>query len=189
MKKIENETMNVAVYCSARAGLPAEVVDDARRLGAFLGRNGHTLVYGGLSLGLMHEVADAAAGAGGKVIGVVPQSRLEYQHPANNVNLHVCTLHERKQTMEENANVFVALDGGYGTLDEVMSALATGAFFRERKPIFLLDRNGLYRPLIDLLDGMVARGLAHPDVRARLTLCPDIESLIEALERVEVADV
>lgn len=176
--------MNVAVYCSAREGLPPQVVEDARTLGRFLGENGHRLVYGGLALGLMDEVASAAAQAGGTVLGVVPQSRLEHQHPDNTVSIHVTTLHERKQTMEENANAFVALDGGYGTLDEVMSALATGAFFRERKPIFLLDRDGLYQPLLALLDGMVERHLAHPDVRARLTLCPDIRSLLEALASV-----
>lgn len=180
--------MNVAVYCSAREGLPAQVREDARRLGRFLGENGHRLVYGGLAMGLMDEVARAAAQAGGTVLGVVPQSRLDRQHPDNTVSLYVTTLHERKQTMEENANAFVALDGGYGTLDEVMSALASGAFFRERKPIFLLDRDGLYQPLLTLLDGMVERHLAHPEVRERLTLCPDIESLIGALAAVEEAD-
>lgn len=177
--------MNVAVYCSAREGLPAQAVEDARTLGRFLGENGHRLVYGGLALGLMDVVASATAKAGGTVLGVVPQSRLQHQHPDNTVSIHVATLHERKQTMEENANAFVALDGGYGTLDEVMSALATGAFFRENKPIFLLDRDGLYQPLAALIDGMVERHLAHPAVRERLTLCPDIRSLIAALAAVE----
>ena len=168
--------MNIAVYCSARQGLEPDVIDDAARLGRWIGENGHTLVYGGLTLGLMGVVASAVAQAGGQIIGVVPQSRLQYRHPDNNVDIHVATLHERKQIMEENANAFVALDGGFGTLDEVMSALATGAFFNEPKPIFLLNRRGLYEPLKAMLEEMADRHLAHPAIAARLRLCPDIES-------------
>ena len=95
--------MNVAVYCSAREGLPAQAVEDARTLGRFLGENGHRLVYGGLALGLMDVVASATAQAGGTVLGVVPQRRRQLPHPDNTVSIHVATLHERKQTMEENA--------------------------------------------------------------------------------------
>lgn len=173
--------MKIAVYCSARSGLAEEVVADARTLGQWIGSNGHTLVYGGLSLGLMDVVASATADAGGKVMGVVPQARADRQHPANSVNIGVTTLHERKQIMEENADVFVALDGGFGTLDEVMSALATMKFFKESKPIHLLNRHGLYTPLHEMLETMSQRHLASPEVASSLHLHPDIKSLLEAL--------
>jgi len=163
--------MKIAVYCSARSGLAEEVVSEARTLGQWIGSNGHTLVYGGLSLGLMDVVASATAAAGGKVMGVVPQAR----------NIGVTTLHERKQIMEENADVFVALDGGFGTLDEVMSALATMKFFKESKPIHLLNRHGLYTPLHEMLETMSQRHLASPEVASSLHLHPDIKSLLEAL--------
>ena len=166
--------MNIAVYCSARNGIAPECFDDARRLGRWIGESGHTLVYGGLKRGLMDAVAQATADAGGKVIGVVPQARISGQHEAN-------TLHERKQTMEERSEAFVALDGGYGTLDEVMSALASMSFDDEPRPMFLLNRDGLYNPLVDQLRLMSSRHLVSPEVIERLTLCPTIDSLITKL--------
>lgn len=175
--------MNIAVYCSARTGLPEEVIADARTLGQWIGSNGHMLVYGGLAMGLMDIVASATASAGGKVMGVVPQTRAERQHKANTVNIGVTTLHERKQIMEENADLFVALDGGFGTLDEVMSALATMTFFQDPKPIHLLNRDGLYTPLKAMLGTMAERRLASPEVAAAIQLHDDMASLIKALEK------
>ena len=170
--------MNIAVYCSARNGIAPECFDDARRLGRWIGENGHTLVYGGLKRGLMDAVAQTTADAGGKVIGVVPQARISGQHEANTVSILVPTLHERKQTME------VALDGGYGTLDEVMSALASMSFNDEPRPMFLLNRDGLYNPLLDQLRLMSSRHLVSPEVIERLTLCPTIDSLITKLSEI-----
>lgn len=175
--------MNIAVYCSARPGLPEEVTADARKLGDWIGANGHTLVYGGLACGLMDVVASATALAGGKVMGVVPQSRAARQHPDNTVNIAVNSLHERKEIMEENADVFVALDGGFGTIDEVMSALSTMIFFGDSKPIHLLNRRGLYDPLRAMFAEMASRHLAAPEVADRLQLHPDIDSLINALKK------
>lgn len=173
--------MNIAVYCSARRNIAGECFSDASALGRWIGGHGHTLVYGGLDMGLMGAVADAAHQAGGKVIGVVPWLRKERQHPANTTNIYVTSLHERKQTMEENADVFVALDGGYGTLDEVMSALATMSFFSEPKPLFMLNRNGLYDPLEGMFGEMAARGLMPREVSGRITLCQTMPDLLSAL--------
>lgn len=173
--------MRIAVYCSAKAGLPAEVIDDARGLGRWIGLNGHQLVYGGLAMGLMNEVASAARQAGAIVMGVVPQTRIANLHPDNTVNLFCANLHERKQMMEENADVFVALDGGIGTLDEVMSALASMTFFREPKPIFMLNRGGLYDHLQLLMQNLEERHLATPPGSRIIRLVPDIDSLTQAL--------
>ena len=134
-------------------------------------------------MGLMDAVASATARAGGRVMGVVPQSRAIRQHPDNSVSIAVSSLHERKQTMEENADAFVALDGGYGTLDEVMSALASMSFFSEPKPLLLLNRGGLYDPLMTMFTEMERRGLMYPEVARQITLCPDIDYLIHALEQ------
>ena len=177
--------MRIAVYCSAKADLPQELIDDARTLGQWIGQNGHQLVYGGLSHGLMHEVAHAAKEAGAIVMGVVPQNRIANLHPDNTVNLFCATLHERKQMMEENADAFVALDGGIGTLDEVMAALASMTFFREPKPIFMLNRNDLYTPLQQLMAHMVTRSLATPPATRHLQLIPTIGELTQALARAD----
>lgn len=176
--------MRIAVYCSARTDIAPECFADARKLGEWIGNNGHTLVYGGLKMGLMDAVATATAQAGGKIMGVVPAARLEHQHPDNTVSIPVCSLHERKATMEENADAFVALDGGYGTLDEVMSALASMSFFNDPKPMLLLNRSGLYDPLINLFSEMQRRGLMFPEIARRLTLCSDISTLICRLSQI-----
>ncbi|MDY3858559.1 MAG: TIGR00730 family Rossman fold protein [Muribaculaceae bacterium] len=173
--------MRIAVYCSAKTDLPEQVRNDARRLGEWIGRNGHQLVYGGLSRGLMHEVAQGARDAGAIVMGVVPETRLANIHPANTVNLMCATLHERKQMMEENADVFVALDGGLGTLDEVFAALASMTFFNEPKPIFMLNRDGLFDPIRQLMGKLMTRGLATPPATSRIRMVPDIDALEEAL--------
>lgn len=173
--------MKIAVYCSARPHIPQGYHDDARRFGKWIGENGHTLIYGGLRYSMMGDVAQATADAGGRVIGVVPQTRLTDQHPANSVSLLVPDLHERKQMMEENADVFVALEGGIGTLDEVFSALATSIFFKQPKQIHLLDRDGIYAPLRELLAKMERAGLANPPATEMLHFHPDLQSLITAL--------
>lgn len=175
--------MNIAVYCSAREALPEEVRADASALGQWIGANGHTLVYGGLAMGLMDIVATATAKAGGKIIGVVPQTRISRRHPHNTVDIMVATLHERKQTMEENAHAFVALDGGFGTLDEIMAALASTSFFDEHKPIHLLDRQGLYNPISQMMEEMERRGLVSHTVVQRLRFHPTIGHLISELRQ------
>lgn len=177
--------MRIAVYCSARPFIPAQYNDDAKAFGKWIGENGHTLVYGGLRYSMMRDVAQAAADAGGKVMGIVPESRISDQHPANTVSLLVPTLHERKQMMEENSDVFVALEGGIGTLDEVFSALASTTFFKQPKEIHLLDRDGLYAPLRQLIENMRGQGLATPPATDMLRFHPDLDSLTAALDQLE----
>ncbi len=173
--------MRIAVYCSARPHIPSCYHDDAVAFGKWMGENGHTLVYGGLRYSMMRDVAQAAADAGGKVMGIVPESRIADQHPANTVSLLVPDLHQRKQMMEENADVFVALEGGIGTLDEVFSALASSTFFKQPKEIHLLDRDGLYAPLQQLIENMEQKGLATTPATEMLRFPPDVESMTAAL--------
>lgn len=170
--------MKIAVYCSARENLPKDVTDDARRFGEWLGRSGNTLVYGGLTNGLMGIVSEAARGAGAEVIGMVPESRIGKMNPANTENVFSRSLHERKRQMEDKADAFVALDGGCGTLDEIFSALSSMIFFNLSKPIMMLDRDGLYSPIKSLMKNFVDRGLASAENALRLELMPDLDSII-----------
>lgn len=175
--------MRIAVYCSARPDIPDTFHEDARTFGSWIGRNGHTLVYGGLQYSMMDDVASAAARAGAKVMGIVPRSRLHHQHRDNTVSILVETLHERKQMMEENADVFVALEGGIGTLDEVFSAIASATFFSEPKPLHLLSRDGLYEPLRQQIEKMKELGLVNAAAAANIHFHPSVESLTAALEK------
>lgn len=175
--------MNIAVYCSARTGLPEEYVAAARDFGRWIGQNHHTLVYGGLARGLMETVATAASESGAQVVGIVPESRKDWQHAANTVNLYCTSLHERKEMMEQQADAFVALPGGIGTLDETFSALATMIFFSETKPIAMLSLGGLYAPLGELMDNLVSNRLANTAATGRLKICPTLDELTAYLSR------
>lgn len=175
--------MRIAVYCSAREGLPQSYADDARAFGRWLGEKGHTLVYGGLARGLMATVATAAAEAGAKVVGIVPESRRQWVHPANTVSIGCCSLHERKEMMEQQADAFVALEGGVGTLDEAVSALASMIFNGEQKPLAMLSRGGLYAPLGELLRGFAASGLAGESLPGRVRLCASVGELESYLDQ------
>ncbi|MDE7141847.1 MAG: LOG family protein, partial [Muribaculaceae bacterium] len=98
------------------------------------------------------------------------------------VNLFCATLHERKQMMEENADVFVALEGGLGTIDEIISALVSMTFFRAFQPIMMLNRDGIYSPLKQLFDTLTEHRLAGPPATDAVSFLPDIESLLTTLE-------
>ena len=174
--------MKIAVYCSARDNIAQIHRDDAVALAHWMGANGHSLVYGGLDCGLMGVMGREVTASGGHAIGVVPQARSNKEHPDNMVNIYVNDLHERKAVMDREADVHVALAGGVGTLDEVMSVMVAHIFDRTPVDIYLLNRDGLYDRLADLFDRMADEHLAqHDTIDARLHTVPDIDALIAAL--------
>lgn len=181
--------MRIAVFCSARDAISAQYREDAETLARWIGANGHSLVYGGLDCGLMGVMGRCTAEAGGMVVGVVPQSRSEMQHADNTVNIYVNDLHERKAVMERESDVFVALAGGVGTVDEVMSVMVAAIFNRAPVSVYLLNRDGIYDGLLRMFDEMAARRLVTAEaVDTRLTVVDDIESLLYLLHDHACAD-
>lgn len=175
--------MKIAVYCSARDNIAAVYREDAVKLARWMGRNGHDLVYGGLDCGLMGVMGREVTLSGGHAIGVVPQSRAAMEHPCNMVNIYVNDLHERKAVMDREADVHVALAGGVGTLDEVLSAMVAHIFERTPVDIYMLNPDGLYDDLVALTDKMTAHRLAsHDTIGTRLHIIPDIDTLIATLD-------
>ena len=116
--------MKIVVYCSSQAGLEEKYQQLARDLGAWIGQNGHSLLYGGSNAGLMHITAAAAHEAGGHVIGVIPEMFRQRIDPVCDEVVYTANLGDRKQYMIEHGDVFVVMPGGIGTLDEWMSTLA-----------------------------------------------------------------
>ena len=141
--------MRVAVYCSAKDAIPEEYLTLGDALGAWLGQNGHTLVYGGATGGLMTRVSDAAKAAGAHVIGVIPPRIIAAGRQADNCDylIEVSGMSERKQRMREEADVIVCLPGSYGTLDEMMDATSSAIVGEHRKPTYVLNYKGFYEPL------------------------------------------
>lgn len=173
----------VAVYCSARDGLAPGFVDAAREVGRTLAERGIRVVYGGGGAGLMGEVANAAMGAGGEVVGVIPRSMVESERAHRGVTelIVIETMHERKQIMADRADAFLALPGGVGTLDEVFEAITWNQLAIHDKPIGFLDLDGFYDPLRRFLGGAAAGGFIPASTMERLTFGASPGSVLAAL--------
>ena len=141
--------MKIAVYCSAKDAIPAEYLALGDAVGQWLGENGHTLLYGGATGGLMTRVSDAAKKAGGYVIGVIPPRIIAAGRKAEGCDelIEVANMSERKQTIRTMAEVIICLPGSYGTLDEMMDACSSGIVGEHHKPLYVLNYKGFYEPL------------------------------------------
>ena len=161
---------SVAVYCGSSTGANPAYAAQARALGAALAAQGLTLVYGGGRVGLMGTIADAVLAGGGRVVGVIP-GFLDAKELAHKgcTELHVVgTMHERKLLMADRADAFIAMPGGYGTLEELFEVLTWGQLGLHQKPVGLLNVAGYYDHLLRALDRMRDDQLLRPENRAQL---------------------
>lgn len=176
-------TMKICFFCSACADINKEYFDAAEALGRWTGENGHALVFGGTSLGLMETVARAARDAGALVIGVVP--RIVEQRGAASTLMDVeipCeTLSDRKELMMLKSDAFIALPGGIGTLDEVFTVAASATIGYHHKPLILYNTEGFYDPLIALLDRLKDEGMIRGDWRQVITVASTPEEVAAAI--------
>jgi uncharacterized protein (TIGR00730 family) len=160
----------ICVYCGSNAGRDPGYAAEAAALGARLAREGMALVYGGGNVGLMGIVADAVLADGGEVIGVIPQQLVDWEVAHRGVTrLEVVdSMHARKARMFELSDGFVALPGGFGTLDEMFEMLTWRQLGLGKKPCAFLDVNGFWQPLMAMLDTMVRERFLHAEQRADL---------------------
>ena len=151
----------VCVFCGSSTPLDVRYRDTARALGTLLAQRGVGLVYGGGSVGLMGELADAALADGARVTGVIPVGLFsrEIGHPGLTELREVGSMHERKQLMYDLSDAFIALPGGLGTLEELAEVATWSQLGLHSKPIVLLDVDAFWEPLVTLLDRMVSVGL------------------------------
>jgi len=157
----------VCVFCGSSAPADPRYREAARALGALLARRGVDLVYGGGSVGLMGELADAALGHGGRVTGVIPAGLFarEVGHTGLTELHEVASMHERKQLMYDLSDAFIALPGGLGTLEELAEVATWSQLGLHSKPVVLLDVDGFWEPLVSQLDRMAGAGLLRPASR------------------------
>jgi cytokinin riboside 5'-monophosphate phosphoribohydrolase len=152
----------VCVFCASTSGLPQVHMDAARRLGLLIAERGHSLVYGGGNVGLMGQVARAVHDGGGRVFGAIPRALVERElayGPADEL-LVTGTLRERKAEMDARADAFVALPGGFGTLEELVEVITLRQLELHERPIVVVDVAGYYRPFVALAREMVEQGFA-----------------------------
>ena len=176
--------LSICVFCASATGLPAVHIDAARRLGQLIAGRGHSLVYGGGDVGLMGEVARAVHGGGGKVFGAMPRTLVERElayGPADEL-LVTETLRERKAAMDERADAFVALPGGFGTLEELVEVVTLRQLGLHSRPIVVVDVAGYYQPFADLAARMVEQGFAPAGQGELFELAAGPDEAIELVE-------
>ncbi len=176
---------SVCVFCGASSGHDPAYALAARRFGEVLAQRGIELVWGAGNVGLMGVLADAVLSHGGRAVGVIPDFMVERElaHTAASEILIVDSMHARKAAMAERADAFVALPGGFGTLDELFEILTWAQLHIHSKPIGLLNVQGFFDPLLAMVRHMSREGfitarhlaLLHEDVHA--------DSLLDAMRR------
>jgi hypothetical protein len=178
-------SLSICVYCGSSDGSDPRFAEAARLLGGEIGQLGHRLVYGGGNVGLMGEVSRAAKAAGAHVTGVIPHFLLSKEKLASGLDdlVLVEDMHERKMTMFERSEAFVALPGGIGTLEELVEQMTWAQLGRHGKPIVILDIAGFWRPFNDLIahmrnSGFIRAGLEVSTLTAEKTT--DVIPMIEA---------
>ncbi|WP_375434187.1 TIGR00730 family Rossman fold protein [uncultured Hymenobacter sp.] len=174
---------SVAVYCGSSAGTNEIYTQQAHEMGRVLAERDMTLVYGGGRVGLMGTIADSVMQHGGKAVGVIPDflANKELAHKGL-TELHIVkTMHERKLLMADLAEGFVAMPGGYGTLEELFEVLTWGQLGLHRKAVGLLNVEGYYDHLLRALDHMVQEGLLRGENRQQLLSNPTPNGIIDQL--------
>ncbi len=141
--------MNICVFCSSSNQVKAIFFNEARSLGRAIGKSGNNLVYGGSNVGLMNETALAAKSAKAKVIGIIPQLIADHGLSADFIDELIVTtdMAERKAKLRENSDAFIALPGGFGTLEEVLEEITLKQLGYHNKPIVFINTTGFYNHL------------------------------------------
>lgn len=184
MSTTASRIQSVCVFCGAQNAAPKVHLDMAHEFGGDLAKNGKQLVYGGGDCGLMGAVANGALESAGRVIGVFPRSlgRIEVEHRGLSEMHFVDTMHERKQIMYDNADTFVVLPGGFGTLDEMFEVITWRQIKIHEKFVIIYNHEGYWDHLIQLMDHMIDQRFARPETRDFYTVVNTKEELYALLE-------
>lgn len=182
MEKIEIKSL--AVFCASSDGNDPEIYQAAYDVGAGLAKNNIRLVYGGSKLGLMGQVARGVMDNNGLVTGVIPEflKTKEVVHTSLDTLITTEDMHERKLKMNELSDAFITLPGGFGTFEELFEIVTWGQLGLHQKPIGLLNLNGFYDELLEMLHKMTAKGLLKQDNLDILLVSDNFDELLEKMK-------
>lgn len=181
--RIYSKIMKLCIFCSANSKIASEYFSATEALGRWAGEQGHTIVFGGCDLGLMACVAKAARAAGGMTIGVVPTIVEERGRTSSEMDVHIpCSdLNDRKALMMMQSDVFIALPGGIGTLDEIFTVAASATIGYHHKPVILYNVEGFWDSLIALLDDMEKKGMVRGNWHEQIRVVNTLKELEDCL--------
>jgi uncharacterized protein (TIGR00730 family) len=173
--------MKICVFCSANGQFDPDFFSAAEELGRWAAEKGHTIVYGGVNQGLMEAIGRAAHEAGALTIGVIPTIVEKSGRRSDYVDIDIpCdNLSDRKQLMMDQADVFVALPGGIGTLDEIFTVAASATIGYHQKPVLLFNVKGFWNPLVQLLDNLKAQGMVRGEWQQYIRIISSLEEFEE----------
>lgn len=176
--------MNIAVYCGSTPGSDPAFVAAARALGEWMGKNGHTLIFGGSNTGLMGAVADGVLSVGGSVTGVVPNVPVirARMHPKLTTVVLTETMASRKSRMIELADAFIALPGGVGTLDEITEILSLTSLSILHGPVLFYDIKDYYAPMKAVLANILEKDFGKPEYFSAVHFPRDLAAVSAALK-------
>ena len=175
--------MKICVFCSANQLIDPAFFAMTEELGKWVAENGHTIVYGGVNQGLMECVAKATKEAGGRTIGIVPMIVEKSGRTSDfvDVEIPVDNLSDRKQLMMDQSDVFIALPGGLGTLDEIFTVVASATIGYHSKTMILYNMKGFWDSLVQLLDDLKQKGMIRGDWREYIKTADSIEEVCALL--------
>jgi uncharacterized protein (TIGR00730 family) len=181
---------HICVYCSSSDMVAPEYFAVAHELGAEIARRGHTLVYGGTNIGLMGACAQAAQQGGAKIIGIIPSFIADHGLAYDKADELIVTddMRQRKALMEQRADAFVALPGGFGTLEEMFEVITLKQLRRHNKAIVFLNASGYYEPLAAALEHMYRAQFAKEAYRQMYSFADTVASAIEQVESYRPAE-
>lgn len=176
--------MKIAIFCGSSCGSDELYQRATRELGQYLAENKIDIVYGGGKVGLMGVIADAALQHGARVCGVIPKQLLEKEiaHPGLSELVVVADMHERKATIAQMADAFVALPGGIGTLEEIFEAWTWAQLGYHSKPCAFYNVDGYYADLLAMIDTMLTKGFLKATYAKKLIKTDNPESLLQQLK-------
>jgi len=182
---------NICVYCSSSDMVAPSYFELAEELGSAIARRGHTLVYGGTNIGLMGACARAAKQQGAKVVGVIPSFIAERGLAYRDADELIVTdnMRERKALMEERADAFVGMPGGFGTLEEMFEVITLKQLQRHNKAIIFLNADGYYDPLALAIEKMYEAQFAKHAYRNMYAFASDVPSALEHVENYVPAEI
>ena len=174
---------SICVFCGSNPGNKPYYIEQAKTLGALMAQQNTTLIYGGASIGIMGAIADSVMNEGGQVIGVIPTflSKKEVRHDGLTQLIEVESMHQRKRKMAALARGFIAMPGGFGTIEELFEILTWAQLGLVKHPIALLNIDGYFNALLAMMDHMVSHDFLRPENREMLLIDSDPKKLLELM--------
>ena len=172
--------MNICVFCSSSNAIPELYFDEAKKLGKLIGENHHAIVYGGATVGLMHTVAEAARQAGARSLGIIPESihSKRLSSPLDHEQIITPNMRERKYLMRKRSDAFIALPGGFGTLEEILEVITLKQLQYHNKAIVFINTDGFYNSLFDQFERAYRDSFSKEDYKSTYFIASDSEGAL-----------